>query len=101
MKYKRLNPKVRKGEILAAAIELAKTEGYGHISRRRIADLAGTSPPLITRYFKNMDELREAVMREAIQIPALHVVAQGLVSGCPIARAAPEQVRLDALASIK
>ena len=100
MKYKRLNPMVRKGEILEAAIKLAKTEGYGHISRRQIADLAGTSPPLITRYFSNMDKLREAIMREAIRIRALHVVAQGLANGCPIAKAAPERVRLDALASI-
>ena len=100
MKYKRLNPKVRKGEILAAAIELAKTEGYTHISRRQIADRAGTSPPLITRYFKNMVELREAVMREAVRLPALAVVAQGLASGCPIAKAAPSHVRADALDSI-
>ena len=100
-KYKRLNPKVRKGEILAAAIKLAESETYCHVSRQQIAEVAGTSPPLITRYFKNMDELRDAVMREAIRIPALHVIAQGLAGGCPIAKAAPEQVRLDALASIK
>lgn len=100
MKYTRLNPAVRKGEILAAAVRLSEAESYLGLTRKQLAKAAGTSPPLITRYFSNMDKLREAIMVEAVRLPALPVVAQGLANGCPIAKAAPPHVRADALASI-
>lgn len=101
MRYKRLNPKVRKKEILAAGVKLAEAGGYATLTRQQVAREAGTSPPLITRYFSTMEGMRAAIMQEAVRLPALRTVAQGLACGCPIAKAAPEKVRADALAVLE
>ena len=100
MKVTRLDPETRKQQILTAAVGLAEKEGYRNITRRQIALAAGTSPPLVSQYFGSMGNMRSEIMREALRVNSLHIIAQGLLFGCPIAMTVSLSVRDDALRRI-
>ena len=97
MKPKRLEPAAREAEILAAALKLAATRGYAKISREQIAEAAGCSTGLVSRYFGTMTNLRRTLMRKAIERRIVKVVAQGLADGNPLARKAPDDLRSEAV----
>lgn len=80
-------------KIMAAAMRLAVERGYRIISRGDIAEAAGSSPALVSHYFGTMDDLRNAVMVEAVKTGQLDIVAQGLADGHAIARDAPAELR--------
>lgn len=80
------NPVIRREEILNAAIELANKIGYQNITRDAVASLAGISAGLIALYFNTMAQLKEAVMRTAIEKEILPIIAQGLGLGDPQAQ---------------
>lgn len=89
----RVNPTLRKQQILGAAITVAKKNGYDKISRAVIAEAAGVSEPLISHYFGSMQEVRVAIMTEAVRLGVVEIVAQGLGAGDPLARSASDDVR--------
>lgn len=89
----RLEPDTRKAEILAAAMTLARQHGYRDLTRNQIAEEAGCSPGLVTRYYYAMPLLLSEVLTEAVRLEELDLVAQGLVHGEPAAWAAPAQLR--------
>lgn len=95
-----LPPDARRAQILAAAIEEAKAEGYQWITRDRVAARAGLSNGMVNRHFSTMVQLKRAVMREAVRLEILPLVAQGLADGNQHAKAAPERVKLAALATL-
>lgn len=99
-RYTRLDPKVRKQEILTAAVKLAKRIGYNSIERDAVADLAKVSPPLVSKYFNTMSNLRTEVMREAVRLEIPEIVAQGLAVSCPVAKDAPIELRKAAAATL-
>lgn len=68
----------RNDAILRAAVHLAKTDGYQWITRERVAALAGVSPASVNNAFGRMVELKRAVMREAVSLAIVEIVAQGL-----------------------
>jgi len=90
---KRLPPHERKEAILSAAIELATVKGYQQITRDGIAEQAGVSMGLVTRYFSTMNQLRRDVMRHAIKREILSIVADGMACRDPHAMKAPEELR--------
>ena len=94
----RVSPKLRREQILAAAVELAKTDGYHKMTRDDIAKRAGVSTGLVTKYFSTMPALRRDVMRAAVRNNVAEVVAQGLANRCSHAlKASPELKKQAAL----
>lgn len=94
---KRANPTLRKASILNAAVTLARTRGYLKITRDQVAEEAGVSGGLVTRYFGTIAQLRRDVMRHAIDQHVYEVIAQGLVVGDKNAKKAPQEVKQAAL----
>lgn len=90
---------LRKEHILAVAVDQAKTTGYTKITRDGIADAAGVSFGLVTKYFGTMSNLKRAVMGQAIKERIPEIVLQGLAHGDKRAQNAPEDLKREALAN--
>jgi AcrR family transcriptional regulator len=88
IKVRRTQSEHRKNSILRHAVELSRTVGYQQVTRSAIADQAGVSPALVSRYSKTMSQLRRDIMRHAIANEVLEVIAQGLAANDPHARRA-------------
>lgn len=95
----RANPELRKGHILATAVALAKEHGYHKLTRDGVAEAAGVSMGLVTRYFGTMVQLKRDVVRYAIREEVLEVIAQALALGDDHARKAPAELKERAKAS--
>lgn len=85
-----------KERILAAALKLAASTHYEKITREKVADSAGYSAGVVNYYFNTMDDLREAVVKEAMRLGEMRVVAQAAVAGV----AMPAALRKAALRAI-
>lgn len=75
---RRIDPKVRRDQLLNIALQQAETDGYANLQIRTIAEAAGVSAPLVSRYFSTLPQLKRAVMRAAIHRGNFRVLAQGL-----------------------
>lgn len=95
---KRLKSDVRKEDILAAAIPLAEKHGYQKVTREQIVKAAGCVGGTLHHHFGTMQAFRKELMRYAVRIENLAVIAQGLSCGDAQARKAPEDTRRLALA---
>jgi len=96
----RLEPKERKALILTAAVTVARTKGFQHMTREAIAAMAGITPALVTHHYTTMTQMRRAVMRAAVQREVLSVIAYGLVTGDRYARKASPELRQKAMDSV-
>ncbi len=97
---KRVNPALRKQNILQAAVELARRDGYREVTRDRIAEAAGVSVGLVSRYFGNMNQLRIAIMRYAVKQSIPEIVAQGMAASDPQALNASAELKAVAAQSL-
>lgn len=95
---RRLQPAERHKLIIAAALTLAKRDGFGRLSRAGVAREAGVVPGLVAYHCGTLVQLKRAVMRAAIQQNALEVIAQGLAVGDRVALKAPPEVKANAAA---
>lgn len=95
----RIHPELRRRQLLACAIELAKTHGYNRITRKQVAELAGVSEGNVARLY-TMPQLREEVLRHAIDHKMLKIVAQGLASCDPICDGIAASLKRQALAAL-
>lgn len=100
MSRQRLEPDVRKEQILATAITLAEKGNYTTITRLDIANKIGCSEGIVSWYFHTMKKLKRAVMREAVHTDNLIVIAQGLIAKDKQAHKADDKIKKKALASI-
>lgn len=89
----RANPELRKDHILNVAVSMAKTTGYNKITRDKIAESAGVSMGLVTRYFGTMGQLRTAIMRRAVKQGITEIIAQGLANGDDHAKKASPELK--------
>ena len=96
----RLNPKERKAKIMTAAIRTAKRVGYMQMRREDVATMAGCSNSLVSAYWGSVPQLRRAVMRHAVRIECLEVIAQGLAAKDRHALKAPVHVKMAAAATL-
>ena len=87
-------------KILSAAFDLASSIGIDVMTRDQVAIQAGVALGNVSNHFKNMDNLRHAVMRKAIQCEQLCIIATGLAQGDEIARSAPEELKRRALETL-
>ncbi len=93
---RREKPAVRAQEIMDAAVKLAEVQGYRTVSRGQIADAAECAASLISHYFGDVPALRQAIMREAIEIENIEIILQGLVVKDGLALGAPKPLRVRA-----
>lgn len=92
----RTNPFLRKRHILDTAVELSIEHGYFQITREQVAEAAGVSDNLVSRYY-NMSELREAVMETAVMREIPEIIAQGIINGNIVALAVSPALRAKAI----
>jgi len=92
----RANPTLRRDQILNVALTLAAKKGYQNITRDGIAEKAGVSMGLVTRYFGTMNQLKIAVMRAAVKRGIAEIVAQGLANGDSHAKKASAELKAKA-----
>ncbi len=97
----KLEARARITQILKAALEIAPKRGYSKLTRDEIAERAKVPPSLITYHFGTMLELRRQIMREAVRIKCLPVIAQGLACRDKHAVKASEELRTLALNSLR
>jgi AcrR family transcriptional regulator len=90
----------RKSQLLKTAIQLATEHGWRKVTRTQIANATGTVESLINYYFGSKQQLRDAIMEEAVAQSLVSVVAEGLVYNHPVARNAPKALRAKATAYI-
>ncbi len=94
----RTDPALRRDHILDAAIELAKRSSYDKITRDAVADRAGISVALVSRYFGTMPQLKRAIMWAAVTREVPEIIAQGLAQKDKHAAKAPEGLKSRAVA---
>ena len=75
-----------KERILSAALYLATKHNYQQITRTQIAERVGCAESLVSFHFGTMVALRAVIMRKAIEVGNLIVIAQGLAAGNSVAR---------------
>lgn len=96
----KLEARERIAQILKAALELSPRIGYSRLTRDDIAQRAKIPPSLITYHLGTMPELRRHIMREAVRVECLPVIAQGLACRDRHALKASEELRQRALQSV-
>ena len=89
----KLEARARAAQILAAAVQLAAQHGYTRLTREQVAARIGVAPSLVPHYMGTMAQLRRRIMREAVRVECLPVIAQGLAARDPHAMAAPADLR--------
>ena len=87
-------------QILTAAFDEAVQAGFYAMTRDNIAERAGVATGSVNHHFKDMRNLRHAVMHKAIQDEQLCIIATGLAQGDEIARSAPEELKRRALETL-
>lgn len=100
MSTKRLDPEVRREQILDAALRVAERDGYDRMTRVAVAVTAKCSGATVQYYYTSMDQLRRCVMRAAVRKPVLPVLAQGLARRDRIALRADPELRRRALEAL-
>lgn len=64
--------------ILSAAAELARARGYQAVTISATARLTGLSHPTVYYHYSGINDLRTAIMRQAIADDDIAIIAQGL-----------------------
>lgn len=85
--------------ILDAAIYVARRSGLRGITRKAVATRAKVANGTVSYHFVTMEKLLDAVMREAVAIAILPLIAEGLTLGHRRARLAPQELK-DAAAKL-
>lgn len=97
----KLQARERVAQILKAALDIcSKKTTYSRVTREQIAECAGIPPTLITYHCGTMADLRRDIMREAVRVECLPVIAQGLAARDRHALKASEELRRRALQSL-
>jgi len=86
--------------ILEAAIAEAEEKGFSGIRQAAVATRAGVAKGGVIHAFGTMENLKSAVMEEAVDRFMPKIVAAGLALDHPIARNAPPDLRAAAAAAI-
>lgn len=93
----RADPALRRDNILNVAVEMAKSDGYHKITRDGIAEKAGVSMGLVTRYFGTMKKLRRDIMGAAITKKIPEIIAQGIANGDSRAKKVSGELKTQAI----
>lgn len=94
---RRMNPEVRKEQLMEAAVKLAHQHGYNNLRRTDIAEMVGVAGSTINHYWGTVVQLKRAVMRMAVKNKDLVIIAQGLALNDKQAKKAPKSLRDEAI----
>lgn len=100
VKY-RANPTLRKEHILSVALKLSENNGVDTVQRNHIADSAGVSVALVSRYFGTIKKLRRTIVRAAIKQENLPVIAYAIISHNTCVKKISIELRTKALEHFK
>lgn len=89
----RLDPKIRKNQILDTAISLAAESHYMLVTQDEIANILNISKSLILTYFYTMDELRYDIVQKAIDTDNIQIINQARATGHKLAHTVPEDIK--------
>lgn len=87
------NPEDRRAQILTAALELSEAGHYMQVTRKQVADRANVSISLVEHYFGTMTNFRRDIMRAAVRLENVRIIAQGLGAMDAHAQKAPPKVK--------
>ena len=91
----------RKKSILRAAIVVAEARGgWSKMTREAVAREADCADAAVSVYFGTMTEFRRTVMRHAIGLKNLSILAQGLAAGDKHAAKAEPELKQKAIATL-
>lgn len=88
-----------RGEILRAALRIAKKHGISSVKRDAVAAEAQCASGTVNFHFQTVATLHTEVIREAIRTRALTVIAEAIVNGYSAARSVADPLRAEALAA--
>jgi AcrR family transcriptional regulator len=91
---------LRRATVLAAAMAEAQARGWANLRRDTVAARAGIATGGVNNAFGSMEELKAAVMAEAISGEVLSIIAEGLAAGDAQARNAPRRLRQAAVGTL-
>lgn len=94
---RRVPAAMRKQQILEVAINEAKKSHYNKITRDGVAEAAGVSMGLVTKYFGTMQQLRTQVIRHAVKQSIIEIIAQGIASNDDRAKKASQEDKQKAI----
>lgn len=89
----KVNPRLRKKQIINIAIDIAREKGLNNLSRSELSNRAKCSPALIHSHFGTMNQLKRQIMRAAIQQEIIEIIAEGLGNNDPQACKAPAELK--------
>ena len=93
---RRVNPKLRKEQLVNAAVLIACERGLHGITRELIAKRAGVVNSLVSSYLGPTAGIQDLIMEEAIKREIPKLVAEGIATGNEQARNAPESLKQQA-----
>lgn len=96
----KLEARERIAQILAAALVLAEAKGYQRVTRDDVAAHLRIPSSLVPYHMGTMTEFRRKMMREAVRVECLPVIAQGLACRDRHALVAPDDLRARAIQSL-
>ena len=92
--------KIKKHDVLLAAVELAAISGYLRVTRDAIADRAGVSMGSVTNYLGTIKQIRRAIVRHAIRTEHLVIIAHAIVNKDPLTNKVNKTLRARAMESV-
>lgn len=90
----------RKANLIDAALLVAERDGFLAMTRKAIAEEAFVSLPLVNTYLGTVKHIRKTVMTLAVKYEILPILAEGIATGNPYAKAASSDLQARALASL-
>lgn len=96
----RLEPKVRKEQLMKSAVILAHKKGFTNVTRKDIAEHAKVSEGLVSMHWGTMDQMRRSLVRHAITVQDLKIIGQGLAARHPAALKASDELKKKAAATL-
>jgi len=90
----------RREEVLAVALALSIEGCYRNVTRRGIADRIGITPQAIQHHIGTMAVLRRDIVRAAIRVECLPVIAQAMAYKDPHVMKAPKDLLARARGSL-
>lgn len=72
---------------------IAARVGFRNVTRRLAATKAKCALATVSYHFGSIPKLHDAIMRRAVELELVGIVAQGLTEGHRAARAAPQELK--------
>lgn len=91
----------RRTEILRESLKLAERVGYNRVTRVAIAEKLGyASSSLVANHMGSAADLKRDIMREALRMENLKIIAQGLALRDRVLKDISDDLRTRALATL-